>query len=565
MNLKTLESQIDNVILQRGQSYTAFVDNLEETEPDFWQAWVQGSDDYDIEITLKGDEVTQWSCTCPYEFGPVCKHVAATLLVLRKQRSAVSAKGKIKKKRLTKQQQRDQVLAKLTRDELEQVLRDLLGNDRRLTEHFLLRFQHHTDGGEPLEKRYRTLFDNIVRNYSDHGYIEYRDAHGFYKEVEDLLENLSSVHNPPQAQVRSCFVIIHGLLEVVNGIDDSDGYLGDLMYSVRRVLEAVYPKLSAAEQRNCLQELLTLELDGELSDYGLDEPIADLVMEWATAQTDYQELYLSSLDQVIKSSREWRKDNLLRRKYQLLLDWRQADAAETLAQQYITMPEFREQFVQRAIDQKDYAKARQLINEGIVLAEEKQHPGTVRRWREMLLVIAKKTDDRPAIRSELLQLMMTDRFSDLTLYKQYKATYPAAEWEQVRQDVYQTIKEKGVDAHTLASILDEENELAALFDLIFDRNLYSLYGADALFKKYAKRLSVRFPQEVVDKQIARIQSAIRHTGRPVYENVASELKDLASFPGGEEPMQTLLAEFRQKYTNRPAMLEVFAREFGKAS
>ncbi|MCB9286322.1 MAG: SWIM zinc finger family protein [Lewinellaceae bacterium] len=34
---------------------------------------------------MSEEQVERWTCTCPYDYGPVCKHVAAALYEVRKK------------------------------------------------------------------------------------------------------------------------------------------------------------------------------------------------------------------------------------------------------------------------------------------------------------------------------------------------------------------------------------------------------------------------------------------------------------------------------------------------
>ena len=68
-------------ILERGKNYwkNGYVTRLCR-DLDTITAIVQGTEDYEVEIDMDGDEVMAVSCTCPYaEDGMECKHMAAVL------------------------------------------------------------------------------------------------------------------------------------------------------------------------------------------------------------------------------------------------------------------------------------------------------------------------------------------------------------------------------------------------------------------------------------------------------------------------------------------------------
>jgi uncharacterized Zn finger protein len=83
MNYHNFEDDIHALVLELGRDYfkKGAVHDLVQTDGG-WRARVEGSVSYDV--TLNGTEaVDAWICNCPYDHGPVCKHVAATLYAVR--------------------------------------------------------------------------------------------------------------------------------------------------------------------------------------------------------------------------------------------------------------------------------------------------------------------------------------------------------------------------------------------------------------------------------------------------------------------------------------------------
>lgn len=82
--LENFESWISGSILNKGEYYWVNdnVQNLEQ-DGDTWEADVYGTDDYITEVTIKNGQVEEWSCDCPYDYGPMCKHVVAVLFAIR--------------------------------------------------------------------------------------------------------------------------------------------------------------------------------------------------------------------------------------------------------------------------------------------------------------------------------------------------------------------------------------------------------------------------------------------------------------------------------------------------
>ena len=109
--LKKFESAIDSRIVNRGSEYFAdgAVRGLKQIKDGVWGASVEGTEKYKVRIHLKGDEVAEHSCSCPYDLGPVCKHIVAVLYELRDQQDGQEKqKGILKKSSKVEQQEKSQ-------------------------------------------------------------------------------------------------------------------------------------------------------------------------------------------------------------------------------------------------------------------------------------------------------------------------------------------------------------------------------------------------------------------------------------------------------------------------
>ncbi len=83
INVDTFEDDVHFLIVERGKEYfdAHQVLMLKQTD-EGWTAVIEGHETY--QVLLEGhDVITTWNCTCPFEHGPVCKHVAAVLFAVR--------------------------------------------------------------------------------------------------------------------------------------------------------------------------------------------------------------------------------------------------------------------------------------------------------------------------------------------------------------------------------------------------------------------------------------------------------------------------------------------------
>ncbi|MCD8166348.1 MAG: SWIM zinc finger family protein [Bacteroides sp.] len=74
--------------MKRGELYfeQGYVGRIRKIDSGTYEATVRGSDDYAVEIELENDQVIDYFCDCPYDFGPVCKHIVAVLFALRESK-----------------------------------------------------------------------------------------------------------------------------------------------------------------------------------------------------------------------------------------------------------------------------------------------------------------------------------------------------------------------------------------------------------------------------------------------------------------------------------------------
>ena len=97
IRLENFEEEVHVLITERGKEY--FDANqvlMLSSTMDGWSAVIEGSETY--QVLLEGhDVITNWHCTCPFEHGPVCKHVAAVFYAAREHIRAniASSSGEI--------------------------------------------------------------------------------------------------------------------------------------------------------------------------------------------------------------------------------------------------------------------------------------------------------------------------------------------------------------------------------------------------------------------------------------------------------------------------------------
>ncbi|MFK7980039.1 MAG: SWIM zinc finger domain-containing protein, partial [Saprospiraceae bacterium] len=86
LTLDNFDNNVSSTIYRRGKKYynAGNVIYANEITPEHYDALVMGSGtNYQVNILFDGAEIIQTDCSCPYDWGDMCKHVVATLLELR--------------------------------------------------------------------------------------------------------------------------------------------------------------------------------------------------------------------------------------------------------------------------------------------------------------------------------------------------------------------------------------------------------------------------------------------------------------------------------------------------
>lgn len=85
LTLDNFEEEIPKKIIDRGFDYYADgnIQNIEQLDKGEFAAAVSGSVEYNVFVKINGQKIEEWSCTCPYDWGDVCKHTVAVFFYLR--------------------------------------------------------------------------------------------------------------------------------------------------------------------------------------------------------------------------------------------------------------------------------------------------------------------------------------------------------------------------------------------------------------------------------------------------------------------------------------------------
>lgn len=89
MKLKTFENDVDDKILERGHSYfkNDCIEDIERVGKYEFSCTIVGTEEYDVYLRLNSKkEIIEHSCSCPYDWGNICKHEIAMMYYVREEK-----------------------------------------------------------------------------------------------------------------------------------------------------------------------------------------------------------------------------------------------------------------------------------------------------------------------------------------------------------------------------------------------------------------------------------------------------------------------------------------------
>lgn len=571
MDLSQLEQTVDPVIFERGLAYykAGSVVDLHEDNTGQWDASVLGSEEYFTSVVLEGSEVVEAECDCPYDWGRVCKHMVAVLLAVRERIQINASKPKPKKKPRAKSlaQIVKAIKNDITVEDLLEFIQIHGKKDKDLKNAFVLHFAHLTSAD--LQAQYRSMVKGWIKSAKDrYGYIDYRKGGKMMKSVIDLVQKArdKAQSSDYREALAICQVVIAEIAPLLLHMDSSSGDAGGSINWAFEIMEEIVEQMEAPEAKEKLFRYCMEQIDDpDLIEWDYDAKFLVLA-EKLVMDDQMVDQFLQGIDRRIQQEKkgdrysDYKLAHLTTLKIGFLTTHK-PELAQALREDNLKYPEIRKMEAQRAIEAEDFERAKQLVREGIALAEQKKHPGTVNSWQEVLLQVAELEGDVEEAR-RLAEYLFWNSHRNFEYYRRLKGLFPEGEWGEKVGDIIERLKGDGkpgtwTDVQNLGQVFVEEAYWDRLFNLLA-LNPHSLF----LQNEFAAYLLDSHAQE-----LAAIRAeAIRHfaaekVGRPHYKKVVKLLQELGKMEGGLEARNALVAEFRTAYRHRPAMMEEIARKF----
>ncbi len=560
--INQFEQIIDETILKRGLDYfrKGLVEEPEELSPGLYEAIVQGSEPYRVSITIKNEVITDYSCTCPYDFGPVCKHVVSLLFALqgdsmgirvRGKKTSAAPKQKSEKKAgpKTVKEQVDEILSKLSVEALEGFIREQSLADPAFRRRFLAEFTSSIKGES--KSVYAQQVKSILQSAKGRGgFIEWNRAASVSKAVYGLLSSAKKhleMKNYQTAMLISC-AVLEEMVKALQFADDSDGDIGGCVEAAVETLGQAAASKLPEEQRKWLFDYAATAFQKKLFDgWDWHMGIVRLAAE-VTQEKQEAELLLKLLESVPHS--EYEADRAREMVLLILRKSGQDEEADAYMARHLKDPSIREQAIKQAMELGDLKKAGDLARQGI-LQDKKDKPGLANQWVDWLLKIALEQKDREAAVTHARYLFGQFNRDHRQYYKILKTQVDESEWPAFVDKLIKDIagKDSWSDTHMLAWLCIQEERWKQLLQTISQH--LTLNG----IKEYEPYLAKLYPEELAGLYKHGILELLeRGTGRNHYQEAARFVRRMKKI-GEVKQAEEFVKQLKQKYPQRRALLE----------
>ena len=551
-------------ILERGYDYYCddAVENMEISD-DIIRADVIGSEDYEVEISLSNGEVTDMYCSCPYALdGRNCKHMAAVLYEWSENEAEEMKEEEKKintdlfqpaytvnshKKKLT-------AVEELVRCANEEDVRSFLAAVLAEDEKLLLRFHNIINKQVTREdiNNYIRQVDIIADRYLGRNrFISYYEADGFISELEEIIDEdvRRMIDN---GDYLSAFEVMNYIFVLIGDVDmdDSDGGTGMLADRIYQLWLELLVKVSLEEKRKMF-DWFTSHLDGSVIDY-LEEYIEQIIMG-EFEEKEYEQAKLDFIEDMI--ARSERKDSDWSRDYgvgkwavrylEMLQEKKASDEQiKEVCKRYWKSSSVRRYYVDICMKKKEYDHVLQILDECILL--DKQYRGLISEYSEKKKEIYLLQGNRSAYIEQLWKLVLEHEPGNLELYRELKKQYTADEWLVKREEIFGKLP-----AYAHVERLYKEEKL-------YDRLLVYVLNSPGLYalQEYEKVLKKEYPEQILNKYKDEVSKMAVHTSdRKNYAHLVSLLRKMQQMKGGSKLVEQIVAEWKIKYKNRPAMMD----------
>jgi hypothetical protein len=546
LRLSDFESHIDDVIIQRGLDYyeTGCVSDLENDGSE-WTASVEGSDTYSVGVTLKDGEITDCSCDCPYDWGEHCKHQVAVFYALRDElktarKTAVSAKTKPPKPNLA------EILQKADKPALIAIITEIAEENSFIKDKILLRFSD----GRGMAEQVRSLIKSAVRRAIRRGFVEYADVDSAVEGAEAALKLAEKQREAGNlfGCAEICVIVAEEMMDLMDSCDDSNGTAGGMISEAISLISDMTDNIPRGyHDADKLFKHLMGHADSKIydgwMDWRMDILAACVPLCGDPARRGIFESYFTQAR--MKGGRnEWERryaDRAVQRiALSLISRFDGPKRAEAFMAKNLGNPDFRKEFIEKALRKGNPGEALKLCLEGE--AADAEYSGLVSEWKKYRYTAYERLNDIPGQKTLAEEFLKGGSFEH---YKKLKSLYTADGWPGVLKRLLDDLEKNPHGVYTKILIHEDLKPRLLSYCQKYLQTLTQLY--EHLLPDYKSEVGEMF-KKIIDAQ------AGRASNRRDYKDVCGVIKHYGTACGKAAAKEIKLT-LMEKYPRRPAFID----------
>ncbi len=565
IDLDQLQSAIDSTIYKRGVEVykSGAVEQLEVKSEGRIRAEVNGTNRYQVTIQIKDETVFQHHCTCPYVFGPVCKHIVAVLLGYTDKIAGIDAphppkaRKERKPRKTAVEKEMDQVvelLNRISKDELQQFLLDYGIANKEFRSNFIMAFASKSSGES--KAIYVKQIKHLIQKYSGpYKFIDYRSSLSLAKSlypVVHLAEKSFEEGNYHMA-ISIASALLETIVPLFNHADDSSGSLSSHVVLAMAMLKSMASSELPEELRlEVFQFTTTACRKGWFSGWDWHLECMEVAALVAKPGKEAKEVKVMLEKELIDSSEYMLNEvegiliALLRRT--------DPEALHRFMNEQESSPAVQEELIRLALEANDLAGARALADAALTKAEAGGERISV--WLEWLLRISDAEGDRRSVATYARRLFLEVNSDQKRWLAVMRNNIEENAWADFVYELIAMIDAQ--DRFYLDSVIASLYAMLGDWDQLFvflKEKEDSGRSVNHLFVEYESDLKPDYADEIAAIYESTVRSHLEQASkRSIYASACVLIRRMKKL-GATDRAERLIADLRNAYPQRIALMD----------
>lgn len=537
------EQYFSNIILDRAEEYAddESIDILKQTETQI-KATVRGTAKYTVNIVLDNKQIMEMDCTCPYEDN--CKHLAAVFMYLESKNKPQT----IILEETPKPQKEIMALIKEAKKEnLITALSAILEEYPEWEDQARVYLNTKKEGSQI---NYEAVVARYIAKNSNYGdFLDWNAVNDAGSHFTDLLMKISK-SGKWQDQMNLSLAIIRQFNAQIFEVDDSYGQLsGSIMYAFQLLMEKI-SSLSESDRKELFCNLLDLLQTPDIYQWDCGTETWHLLCNLVSNEEEWQIFSKIMMSKALTGSSHIKDEMAVCSLVSLKKIGKSDEVIKEFCLANKEIPRMAEELVGMAVRAGNFVSAREIIAEGILLAQENKYPGIENQWYRNYLTVAIMENNL----EEILKWSRFMFFQDYNMddYQFFKEHVEPSQWKSELDKIIEDFKNgyHNYKQSVLQKVYAAEKMLDELFVSVemFGSDFYVIDEYEEILKAYDKNRLIGIYENRIRKFL------INNISRTYYKVAARYIRKIKKL-GSEQRASDLAAELRLQYKKRSALIE----------